>query len=59
MYAADIFTVPANLGGFPAISVPSGSVTIGSLDLPLGMQFVAPYLREDLLFTAGESLMTP
>ncbi len=53
MYLADIFTVPVNIVGVPAISVPSGKTSTG---LPLGMQFIAPHNREDLLFTYGEEL---
>ncbi len=51
MYLADIFTVPVNIVGVPAISIPSGKTVSG---LPLGMQFVAPHNREDLLFATGK-----
>ncbi len=51
MYLEDIFTVPANLAGVPAISIPSGQTTEG---LPLGLQLTAPAFREDLLFTVGK-----
>ena len=50
MYLADIFTVPVNIVGVPAISIPSGKTESG---LPLGMQFIAPNFREDMLFTIG------
>ncbi len=50
MYLADIFTVPVNIVGVPAISIPSGKTQGG---LPLGMQFIAPHMREDMLFTIG------
>ncbi|MSR71515.1 MAG: Asp-tRNA(Asn)/Glu-tRNA(Gln) amidotransferase subunit GatA [Candidatus Taylorbacteria bacterium] len=50
MYLADIFTVPANVSGLPAISIPSGKTKDG---LPLGIQFMAPSMREDVLFTIG------
>lgn len=53
MYLADIFTVPVNIVGVPAISVPSGKTTKG---LPLGIQFIAPYMREDILFTYGREV---
>lgn len=43
MYMQDIFTVPANLGGFPAISVPSGFDKKG---LPFGLQFIGPQLHD-------------
>ena len=51
MYLSDIFTVPANIAGIPAISVPSGT---GADNLPLGIQFMAPYFREDILFEIGK-----
>jgi aspartyl-tRNA(Asn)/glutamyl-tRNA(Gln) amidotransferase subunit A len=53
MYLEDIFTVPANLAGVPAISLPSGRDSAG---LPFGLQFFAPHFREDLLFMIGRSL---
>ncbi len=51
MYLADIFTVPANIVGVPAISIPSGKTEKG---LPFGMQFTAAHTREDVLFTIGK-----
>ena len=45
LYMSDIDTVSANLAGLPAISVPCG-FTGG---LPVGLQILAPHLREDLL----------
>ena len=50
MYLADIFTVPVNIVGVPAISIPSGNTEGG---LPLSLQLIAPHMREDLLFTIG------
>jgi aspartyl-tRNA(Asn)/glutamyl-tRNA(Gln) amidotransferase subunit A len=46
MYLNDVATVPASLAGVPAISVPSGLDEAG---LPVGIQFMAPLLREDLV----------
>ena len=51
MYLSDIFTVPANISGVPAISVPSGKNSEG---LPLDIQFVAPHFGESLLFEVGK-----
>lgn len=51
MYLADIFTVPANIAGTPAISVPSGKNSEG---LPLGLQLVAPWWGEDIIFKIGK-----
>ncbi len=41
MYLQDMFTVPANLAGLPAISVPSG---YDSAHLPLGIQIIGPQM---------------
>lgn len=53
-YLADIFTVTANIVGVPAISIPSGSSLVEDKNLPLGIQFMAPHGREDLLFEVGK-----
>jgi len=50
MYLADIFTVPANLVGVPAISVPSGFTEKDGKTLPLGFQIIAPHFGENTLF---------
>ena len=54
MYLADIFTVPINIAGIPAISVPCGFVEEGGSKLPLGIQFVAPDFGEESLFAIGQ-----
>ena len=41
MYAADVMTVPANLAGLPAVSVPCGTVREGGSELPVGLQFMS------------------
>jgi aspartyl-tRNA(Asn)/glutamyl-tRNA(Gln) amidotransferase subunit A len=53
MYLNDIFTIPANLAGVPAISVPCG---LDGAGLPVGLQFTAPVLREPVLFRAANAL---
>ena len=52
MYLIDIYTVPVNLVGLPAISLPVGKVG----DLPVGLQVIAPPFREDILFAVGKTL---
>ncbi|MFA6463467.1 MAG: Asp-tRNA(Asn)/Glu-tRNA(Gln) amidotransferase subunit GatA [Candidatus Paceibacterota bacterium] len=53
MYLEDIFTVTANLIGAPAISIPSGN-TSNDLPLPLGIQLIAPYMQDEILFEIGK-----
>ena len=43
MYMSDIFTIPVNLAGLPAISVPHGSDKNG---LPIGMQLIGSWFKE-------------
>ena len=50
MYLADIFTIPMNLAGIPALSVPCGLTTDR---LPIGLQIAAPPFREDVLLQVG------
>ena len=45
-YLADLYTVPANLAGVPAISVPMGFITDGDEQLPTGIQIMGP-MRSD------------
>ncbi|MEI7750501.1 MAG: Asp-tRNA(Asn)/Glu-tRNA(Gln) amidotransferase subunit GatA [Candidatus Omnitrophota bacterium] len=50
MYLSDIFTIPANLAGIPAMSVPCGFTSGG---LPIGMQLMArPFDESTMLRTA-------
>lgn len=55
MYLEDIFTVPANLIGIPALSIPYGTADRGGKNPPLGLQLMAPHFREDILFGIGKS----
>jgi aspartyl-tRNA(Asn)/glutamyl-tRNA(Gln) amidotransferase subunit A len=49
LYMSDVDTVSANLAGLPAISVPCGFTN----GFPIGMQIMAPPLREDLTLQAA------
>jgi len=54
-YLADIFTVSANVAGVPAISIPSGIVKREEKELPVGIQFLAPWFKEERLFKIGQN----
>jgi len=54
MYLEDIFTVSANITGVPAISIPSGFTEREGKQLPLGIQFMAPWMGEEVLFKIGK-----
>ena len=56
MYLADIFTVPANIAGIPGISVPAGTVSRHSTELPVGVQLLAPHAGENILFKLGKEI---
>lgn len=56
LYLEDIFTVPINLAGVPAISIPFGSKKVGEKELPLGIQLITKHGNEDVLFTLGKYL---
>lgn len=51
-----MFTLPFNMSGQPAISVPLYWTQEPPGDLPIGCQLVAPYGREDLLLQAAAQL---
>jgi aspartyl-tRNA(Asn)/glutamyl-tRNA(Gln) amidotransferase subunit A len=53
MYLSDVFTIPSNLAGHPAISIPYGT---GDDGLPVGVQLLAPALAEPLMFRAAAAL---
>jgi len=57
LYLEDIFTVPANIVGIPAISIPSGTVSLEGKNLPLGLQIMAPHNREDVLFSVSKKFL--
>lgn len=57
MYRADVFTVPANLTGAPALSVPCGTVDRDGKALPVGIQFIGPHAGEDRLFDIGKRFL--
>jgi aspartyl-tRNA(Asn)/glutamyl-tRNA(Gln) amidotransferase subunit A len=55
MYLNDVFTVPADLAGLPAISVPAGLSPDG---LPLGLQIVGRAFDEATVLRVAQALET-
>lgn len=47
MYLMDLYTVPANIVGVPAISIPCGKDKEG---MPIGMQLIAKHFNEEMLY---------
>lgn len=52
-YLGDLYTVPANIAGIPALSMPCGS---DAEDLPIGVQMMGPAFSEPLLYRVGHVL---
>jgi len=50
MYLQDIYTVPANLAGLPAMSVPIGFVN----NLPVAMQLISNYFAEETILALAD-----
>jgi aspartyl-tRNA(Asn)/glutamyl-tRNA(Gln) amidotransferase subunit A len=53
MYLCDVFTIPTNLAGHAAMSVPFGA---GAHGLPVGVQVLAPALGEATMFRVAAAL---
>ena len=53
MYMNDIATIPANLAGVPAMSIPAGLSDDG---LPVGIQFIAPQQRDEVMYKPAAAL---
>ena len=43
----DLYTVPVNIAGVPAISIPCGKDNSG---MPIGMQLIAKHFNEEVLY---------
>lgn len=50
MYLGDAYTVPVNIAGVPALSLPCGKDSDG---MPIGMQLIGRHFSEPLLYQAG------
>jgi aspartyl-tRNA(Asn)/glutamyl-tRNA(Gln) amidotransferase subunit A len=52
MYLSDIFTIPVNLAGIPAISIPCGFSREG---LPIGLQIMGKHFDEGMLLKVAHT----
>ena len=53
MYLSDICTIPVNLAGLPALSMPCG---VDSDDLPIGLQIIGDHFAEEKILQAAYAL---
>ncbi len=56
MYKQDIFTVPVNLTGVPALTFPMGRVERDGIALLVGVQYIAPHGGDARLFALGKEV---
>lgn len=54
MYLADIYTVAVNLAGLPAISLPAGTVIRDKKNLPVGLQLIGKWFKEESLLSIAK-----
>ncbi len=54
MYLSDIFTIPANLAGLPALSMPVKGYPLGGKELPVGFQLMGPRLSDKKVLHIGK-----
>jgi len=46
MYLSDVFTIPANLAGLPAISIPVKKYSLADKELPVSFQLIGKHFHE-------------
>ena len=56
MYLSDIYTIPVNLAGVPALTLPAGTIPEDGSDFPVGVQLIAPHFAEERLFEVGRAI---
>jgi len=54
MYLSDIFTIPVNLAGLPAISIPVKKYSLKGKELPVGFQLIGKYFHEEDILGIGQ-----
>jgi len=56
MYLSDVFTVPINIAGVPALSLKAGAVDIGGKKIPVGIQLIGKWFDEPALHQRAKEL---
>ena len=51
-----MYTIPANLAGLPAMSIPIGEISDGDESLPVGLHIMTAPWTEDTLCTLGKTI---
>ncbi len=54
VYKADLYTIPVNLAGLPAVSIPAGKVN----GLPVGLQVIGKYGEDEKVWAVARRLMS-
>jgi aspartyl-tRNA(Asn)/glutamyl-tRNA(Gln) amidotransferase subunit A len=54
MYLADLYTIPVNLAGLPALSVPAGF----DAGMPVGLQLIGPWWQEARLLQTAHAFQS-
>lgn len=54
MYLSDILTIPVNLAGLPAISLPVKKYCLGGKELPVGFQLIGKHFQEADILGIGQ-----
>jgi aspartyl-tRNA(Asn)/glutamyl-tRNA(Gln) amidotransferase subunit A len=54
MYLSDVFTIPANLAGIPAISIPVKNYYKNKNELPVGFQLMTKHFEEKNILGLGQ-----
>ena len=56
MYLSDVFTVPVNIAGLPAMSINAGFTNLDGKKLPVGIQIIGKWFDEQNIFHIAGSL---
>ncbi len=54
VYKADLYTIPVNLAGLPAVSIPAGEIN----GLPVGLQVIGKYGEDEKIWAVARRLMS-